>query len=162
MLTLPALLEDPLGHSLTHACLILLFSVSEGSFQSICEALGKGLNLLDVLEGCLPPTYSWTYQPNVDYVAVFTMGLGHSGLYSRLLYPELLVTWRWFHGSILSSLIWDHYCNVVVPSSDSCSLVGGSVFHGFWFCVWKCIWGEEINPELGSDLCPIEGWPTGV
>lgn len=88
MLTLPALLEDPLGHPLTHACLILLFSVSEGSFQSICEALGKGLNLLDVLEGCLPPTYSWTYRPNVDYV----VGLGHSGLYPRLLYPELLVT----------------------------------------------------------------------
>lgn len=51
---------SPAGYPLAHACLILLFSVSEGSFLSICEAPDKGLNLLDVLDGGLTPTYSWT------------------------------------------------------------------------------------------------------
>lgn len=57
--------------------------------MSISEALSEAIDLLHVLKGSSALIYSWTRPLDADYMAVFMLDLGHSGLSPRLIFLEL-------------------------------------------------------------------------
>lgn len=123
----------------------LVSYVSEwsSSSMSISEALGEAIDLLHVLKGSSALIYSWTCPLDADYMAVFMLGLGHSGLSPRLI---SLSSHRWLfnHWPLIP---WQ--CTVFI-GVGSMSLCSGtytwqpSLISGFQFPLFFVIVSENI------------------